>query len=303
MHSTKRENLTSQNSPSDLKKWILASRPKTWIASLSPVFIGSIMASKIAWILFALTALFSMLIQIGTNFANDYYDFVNGADTKIRLGPKRAVLEGWIDPKAMKMAAFGVFITAAILSIPLMIQAGPWSLFVVIAAIASGVFYTKGPKPLGYLGLGELFVLFFFGPVACCGSYFLQTKEISFDVFLASLGPGLFSCALLAINNLRDEKTDSLAKKNTLVVRFGSLFGKIEFALCLIIPLLVAPILVLFFDGPINLIGVFFLFPIAIRLIRSAFSFICPSELIPVLQGTALLFIFYTILFIVSYLW
>lgn len=302
MHSTKSENPISQNSPSALEKWFLATRPKTWIASLSPVLIGTVMAPSVSWVLFLMTALFALFIQIGTNFANDYFDFVNGADTKERQGPKRAVAEGWIAPATMRKVTAALFITASLIALPLMVIAGWWSLFILIAAIASGIFYTAGPKPLGYLGLGELFVLPFFGPVSACGAYFLQTGTLTPAVLIGSLAPGFLSCALLVANNLRDEKTDAVANKKTLVVRFGKLFGQLEYMLTLAVPLLIPLMLVFFFEGPLNLIGVFFLFPIAIRLIKGAFTFNEPKELISLLQGTSLLFFFYTLLFTVSFL-
>ena len=299
MHSTKNESPISQSSPSALEKWFLATRPKTWVASLSPVIIGTVMAPSISWGLFLMTALFALFIQIGTNFANDYSDFVKGADTKERQGPKRAVAEGWIKPAVMKKATALVFITAALIALPLMVVAGLWSLFIVIAAIASGILYTAGPKPLGYLGLGEVFVLVFFGPVSACGAYFLQTGLVTPAVLIASLAPGFLSCSLLVANNLRDEKTDAVANKKTLVVRFGRLFGQLEYTLSLAVPLVIPLILVFCYAGPLNLIGVFFLFPIAIRLIKAVFSFNEPKAL---LQGTSLLFFFYTLLFSVSFL-
>lgn len=283
--------------------WVFATRPKTWIASLSPVLIGASMTSSISWTIFFFTAIFSLLIQIGTNFANDYFDFIKGADTKDRQGPKRAVQQGWISPSRMKQATFIVFILAFLIAIPLMMIAGSWSLVLTIAAIGFGVLYTGGPKPLGYLGLGELLVFFFFGPVATCGTYFLQTHVVDEAVLLASFAPGLFSCSLLIANNIRDEKTDRIVDKKTLVVRFGSLFGKLEYALSIGLPIFIPITLVLFYGAPINLIGVSFLFPIAIRLIKQAFTYQHPQEFIALLQGSSLLFFFYTLLFCLSFLW
>ncbi len=292
MRSMKNESQTSLVSPNELEKWILASRPKTWIASLSPVLIGTSMAPSISWFIFALTALFSLLIQIGTNYANDYFDFLSGADTHERIGPKRAVQQGWIRPDTMKKATIIVFAAAFIVAIPLMFIAGIWSLIITAFAITFGILYTGGPKPLGYLGLGEILVFVFFGPIACCGSFFLQTHTVNTAVLFASIAPGLFSCALLIANNLRDEITDRKANKKTLVVRFGQIFGKIEFALSTFIPLLIPLTLLFFYGGPINLIGVFFLLPIAINLLKQE----------NLLLGTSLLFFFYTLLFTISYL-
>jgi 1,4-dihydroxy-2-naphthoate octaprenyltransferase len=302
MHSMKKENPILQNSQNVLKAWFLATRPKTWIASLSPVCIGASMAETLSWPIFSLTLLFALLIQIGTNFFNDYADFIKGADSDDRQGPKRAVQQGWILASTMRKAAAIVFGLAFFSAIPLMVIAGIWSLPITIAAIAFGVFYTGGPKPLGYLGLGEILVFVFFGPIATCGTYYLQMNTLTSSVLLASITPGLLSCALLIANNLRDEKTDRLANKKTLVVRFGNLFGKLEYTVAIAIPTIIPLILVLFYEAPTNLLGVFFLFPIAIALIKQAFSFKEPKELISLLQGTSLLFFFYTLLFACSFL-
>jgi 1,4-dihydroxy-2-naphthoate octaprenyltransferase len=290
MHSMKNDLPISQNSPNGLEKWFFAARPKTWIAGVSPVLIGASMAPLISWGVLFLTLLFSLLIQIGTNFANDYFDFMKGADTEERKGPKRAVQQGWISPSSMKRGTFLIFIFAFLTAIPLMAIAGLWSLPLAILSIGFGLLYTGGPKPLGYLGLGEIFVFFFFGPVATCGTYFLQTNLLCEEVLLASIAPGLFSCALLIANNLRDEETDRKANKKTLVVRFGSLFGKIEYAFAIGLPLFVPLILVLFYKAPINLLGPFFLFPI---LFKSEIS----------LSKTSLLFFSYTLLFVLSFIW
>lgn len=233
MPSMRNGNPASSASPSVLRSFILASRPKTWIASISPVCIGAFMASEIEKVVFALTILFSLFIQIGTNYANDYFDFINGKDTKLRAGPKRAVLEGWIAPESMLVACMVTFGFAFLFAIPLMMMAGFWSFILAGACITFGILYTGGPFPLGYLGLGELLVFPFFGPIATCGTYFLQTQELNSTVFIASLAPGLISCAVLIANNLRDEKSDRATGKMTLVARFGKRFGMVEYALTL----------------------------------------------------------------------
>src|SRR4029077_8495079 len=117
------------------------------------------------------------------NFANDYFDFINGADTSERIGPKRAVSAGWIDPGTMLIAALFTFALALCLALPLMLKIGLWSFAVAALCVLCGILYTGGPKPLGYLGLGEILVLIFYGPVAVMGTYFLQTGESRFSVF------------------------------------------------------------------------------------------------------------------------
>ncbi len=295
----KSENPTLKSSPNALEKWLLATRPKTWIASISPVILGASLAGwgHLSYPLFSLTLLFALLIQIGTNFANDYFDFMKGADTPARQGPQRAVQRGWISPTQMKQATTLTFSLAFLSAIPLMIQAGIWSLFLTALCILFGILYTGGKKPLGYMGFGDLLVLLFFGPIATLGTYFLQTHNLSFPVFLASLGPGLLSCALLVANNLRDEKTDREANKKTLIVRFGSLFGKLEYALCLTIPTLIPLALLFEGHGNLSLLSVFCLFPLSISLIKKAFQAQTGADFIPLLPGTSLFFFFYTLLF------
>lgn len=285
MHSTKSENPTSQNSPNALKSWFLATRPQTWIASLSPVCIGAALAPQLHWPLLLCTLLFALLLQIGANFANDYFDFIKGADTPERKGPARAVQQGWITPKAMRNGTAIILSTAFLTALPLILRAGLWSLFPAILALLSALLYTGGPRPLGYLGLGELLVLLFFGPVATCGTYFLQTGAWPLTVLLASLPPGLLSCSLLIVNNLRDEATDRKAHKRTLVVRFGNTFGKWEYTLTL----LLASLLPLLFAPVASLI----LLP-AIPLIKKVFTYQDPKELIPVLQKSSGLLWLYT---------
>lgn len=286
MHSTKSENPTSPASPSVLKAYFLASRPKTWIASISPVLIGTCMADTINPLIFALTLLFSLLIQIGTNFANDYFDFIKGADTSARVGPLRATQQGWIAASTMLRATWIVFGLSILIAIPLMLRAGVpnliWSIPLAGLCVAFGIMYTAGPKPLGYLGLGELLVLIFFGPVAGCGAYYLQTATLTLPVFLASLAPGLLSCAILIANNLRDEETDRAANKRTLVVRFGRTFGLVEYAVALLIPGL---ILLYFTQG---FLPIFFFF-VAYRTFQSKS-----------LPQTAQLLIIYTLIFCVK---
>ena len=305
MPSLKSENQSSPASPNALKwaapkAWLLAARPKTWIASLSPVLIGTCMAAQnqpIRSSLFILTLLFSLLIQIGTNFANDYFDFLKGADTSERIGPKRAVQQGWISPFSMLIATLFTFAIAFFLAIPLMALAGWWSLSIAIAAVLFGILYTGGPIPLGYLGLGEILVFVFFGPVAVCGSYFLQTASLNSAVFLSSLAPGLLSCSLLIANNLRDIETDRRADKKTLAVRFGRTFGSWEYGAALFGSAMTPILLVLFYQAPWGVLVASLILPLSSPYLKRAFHFQNPLELIPVLQGSALLHLFYTISF------
>ncbi|MFZ9023355.1 MAG: 1,4-dihydroxy-2-naphthoate octaprenyltransferase, partial [Anaerohalosphaeraceae bacterium] len=166
---------------------------------------------------------------------NDYFDYVKWADTEERTGPLRATQAGLVSPVAMMRASIGVFGLAALLGLYL-ISKGGWPILVVgVLSILSGILYTAGPFPLGYLGMGEIFVLFFFGPVAVGGTYYLQTRAINPLIIMAGLAPGLISTAILAVNNLRDRRTDKTAGKKTLAVRLGRQFGIFEYIACVLL--------------------------------------------------------------------
>jgi len=220
------------------KIWFDATRPKTLPAAAAPVLIGSAMAfhDQLFHLASAIATLLSaMFIQIGTNFANDYFDNVKGADTEERLGPRRATQAGLVSPQAMKMAFILTFSLAFLVGLYLIYRGGYPILIIGLSSILFGILYTGGPYPLGYNGLGDIFVLIFFGPVAVGGTYYVQTLEINNIVLLAGLAPGLISAAILSINNLRDVYTDSNAGKRTLIVRFGVPFGKAEYLFSIII--------------------------------------------------------------------
>ncbi|MBF0512088.1 MAG: 1,4-dihydroxy-2-naphthoate polyprenyltransferase [Candidatus Omnitrophica bacterium] len=217
--------------------WILAIRPRTLPASVAPVMMGTAMAFgdglfHLPSFLMALAG--ALCIQIGTNLANDYFDFKKGADTQNRQGPMRVTQAGLIAPQKVLFAAILFFGLAALSSLYLIHRAGPVILLIAILSIVCGIFYTAGSRPLGYLGLGDILVLIFFGPVAVGGTYFVQAREINWPVIVAGLAPGFLSVALLAVNNLRDIETDKLAGKNTLGVRFGKNFVMGEYLFCII---------------------------------------------------------------------
>jgi 1,4-dihydroxy-2-naphthoate octaprenyltransferase len=243
------------------------------------------------------TLLFALSVQIGTNFANDYFDFLKKADTQERIGPLRAVQQGWVLPSTMLQATKIAFGFAVVFALPLLWKAPLWSLAVVPLAILFGILYTGGPKPLGYLGLGDILVFLFFGPIATCGTNYLQTGAFHADVLIASIAPGLFATALLVANNLRDAKTDVKANKNTLVVRFGPLFGRLEYTLCLSVPCFIPILLILQYKAPVQLLSAACLLPIAAQLIRKVWSAKEDRDYIPLLGGAAFLYICYTVLF------
>lgn len=218
--------------------WAGAARARTLPASVAPVLIGVVLAwnDGLGHAPAALAALVgAILIQVGTNYANDYFDWLKGADTAERQGPRRAVQSGLVSPEAMRRATILVFALAILVGLYLVARGG-WPIVVVgVASIACGVLYTGGPWPLGYRGLGDVFVLVFFGPVAVAGTYYVQALELDWRPIVAGLGPGLISVAILAVNNLRDRETDAKAGKRTLAVRLGVSFTRIQYTTCILL--------------------------------------------------------------------
>jgi len=223
-----------------LSIWLQASRPKTLIISAAPVAIGTAFAAPhFDALIFLFTLLGALFIQIGTNLANDYFDFVKGSDTPARKGPIRVMQAGLVAPAAMRKALFLTFGAAALCSSYLVLKGGLAIAVLSSLSILLGLAYTAGPLPLAYLGLGDIFVLLFFGPVATGGTYYLQTDSLSPGVIAAGFGCGLIAAAVLTVNNLRDVDEDRRANKKTLCVRFGTLFGKWEYTLALVLAALI----------------------------------------------------------------
>ncbi len=213
--------------------WWEAARPRTLPAAVAPV----LAASALAWHdgVFrgeaALSCLlFALLIQIGTNYANDYYDFIKGADTRERVGPRRAVAAGLIAPATMKRAMVGVFAVAFLVGLTLL-RFGGWPLLVIgLLSIFCGIIYTGGPYPLAYYGWGDVFVFVFFGLVAVTATYFVQAGQVAPAAWLIGAGVGALATNILVVNNYRDIETDRAAGKRTTVVRFGPIFAQLQFA-------------------------------------------------------------------------
>jgi 1,4-dihydroxy-2-naphthoate octaprenyltransferase len=220
--------------------WIAAARPRTLPAAVAPVVVGSALAAHDGRFDAATAGLclaFALLVQVGTNFANDYFDFVNGADTEKRVGPARAVSSGRVRPATMSLAAGLVFAAAFVSGMGLVARGGPWMIAVGIASIVCGIAYTGGPFPLGYHGLGDALVFVFFGLVAVGVTYFVQAGRLTTDVLIAAVPVGLLTTNLLVLNNYRDFETDRAAGKRTLVVRLGRGFARAQVSLSLAVAL------------------------------------------------------------------
>ncbi len=218
--------------------WLGAARLRTLPAAAAPVLLGTAFAvgDGVFYAPAALCALASaLLIQVGTNYVNDAEDFVRGADTAARVGPKRATAEGWVTAGQMRAAAAVAFGLAFASGLALVWRGGWPILALGLVAIASGYGYTKGRYALAYTGLADVFVLVFFGPVAVGGTYFVQALALPGWVLVAGLGPGALATAILVANNVRDVEQDRAANKRTLVVRFGRPFGLHLYTMCFVV--------------------------------------------------------------------
>ncbi len=223
----------SSPKPGSARAWVLACRPPTLTAAVSPVAVGSACAYAVNGFRAgpALAALAgAMFLQIGSNLANDVFDFEKGADTEERLGPVRAAQAGLLSPRALRCGMAVAFGAAFAVGIYLTIVAGPVVIAIGLSSIAAAIAYTGGPYPLGYHGLGDVFVLLFFGFVAVAGTAFVQLGSVPALAWFAAIPVGALATAILVVNNVRDRETDVKAGKRTLPVRFGRTAGLIEYA-------------------------------------------------------------------------
>jgi 1,4-dihydroxy-2-naphthoate octaprenyltransferase len=258
-----------------LQTWWLATRPRTLPAAAS----GVVMGCALAWLngkfqlLPALASLcVALLLQIGSNVANDVYDFERGTDTSERHGPLRVTQAGLLTPSQVKRGMWIIFGLAALFGLYLASLRG-WPVIVIgLAAMISAIAYTGGPFPLGYYGLGDLFVFIFFGIAAVAGTYFVQAGSISFAVWWMAIPIGLIVTAILVVNNLRDLENDRKARKHTLAVVLGAQRTRIEYVLCLGIAYLILPILIIMKIVPPLTLLAWFSLPIAIKSTRTVFT-------------------------------
>jgi 1,4-dihydroxy-2-naphthoate octaprenyltransferase len=278
--------------------WLMATRPRTLTAAAAPVIVGTAVAASLGGFrpLPALAALIgALLIQIGTNLANDYYDFVKGADTAERVGPTRVTQAGLVEPIVVKRAMIGVFALATLVGAAL-VSIGGWPIVVNgLLSIASGVAYTGGPFPLGYNGLGDLFVFVFFGLVAVAGTTYVQTLLFEPLALAAAVPVGALATAVIVVNNLRDADTDARANKNTLAVRFGRSFARREYMALLATAFAAAPAFAWITGSFWHLLPLAAL-PLAFPLLRSVFTQV-GAPLNATLGATARLLVVHAALF------
>jgi len=290
---------------STCKIWIDSARPKTLPAAVAPVMMGGAMAygaGPIDGMTLAVILFCAICIQIGTNYANDYFDFVKGTDTAARVGPTRATAAGLVTPRQMLWATVIVFSLSLLGGLYLVWQGG-WPILIIgVTSIACGILYTAGPFPLGYLGLGDLFVLVFFGLIPVAGTFYLLTGNWDLRAWLAGIGPGLLSTAILAVNNYRDRHTDREAGKRTLVVRWGDGFGAGEYVFALVgafhVPVLLVIVTGAHYGVLLTLVSVV---P-GIRLIHTFLTAHEPQVFNDLLARTGKLLVLYSGLFSVGWL-
>lgn len=245
-----------------MNPWLLAARPKTLAAAVVPVLVGFSLARFAHWPSFWFALLGAIFIQIGTNYVNDALDFRKGADTHERLGPLRVTQAGLLTADAVLRGAIVCFVLAAICGVPLIVRGG-WPIAVIgVTSIAAAYAYTGGPYPLAYHGLGELFVMVFFGIVAVSGTYYLQVLRFDRGALLAGVACGALAIVLLAINNLRDIDNDRASNKRTLAARFGRGFARVEIAVMALLPFALAAF--------IGFLGVLFVLPLALLVVVCA---------------------------------
>ncbi len=222
---------------------LLAARPITLIATAVPVLLGTKLGSEnfsnFNLVIFCCCLLSALCIQIATNYFNDAIDYIKGADRPERQGPKRMVATGMLSYKNMQLAAYSMILAATLFAIPLLINCG-WPIIAIgLPSLYCTYAYTGRPLELAYRGLGELFVIIFFGLIAVTGSAFTQSGNFMPGALILGLQSGLLATSLIALNNLRDRAQDALANKRTLAVRLGEKFAKLEVSFCLIAPFLI----------------------------------------------------------------
>jgi 1,4-dihydroxy-2-naphthoate octaprenyltransferase len=278
-----------------MNKWILGARPRTLPAAIAPVVVATALAGgDWNWFRAVLALKVGVWLQIGVNYANDYSDGVKGSDDN-RIGPTRLVASGLATSAQVKRAAFISFGFASIAGLWLSLLTSPWLILIGIAAIAAAWGYTGGKNPYGYSGWGEVSVFVFFGLIATVGTYYTQTGEITALSILCAIPMGSLSCAILAVNNIRDRAQDELVGKRTLAVRIGDSKARKAFvsllaiahlsALATLIPQALLTLLVL---------------PLTVSISRSVISGATGSALIPLLGKTGKLQMFFGALFAIA---
>lgn len=285
--------------------WVAGARPRTLPAAIVPVAVGTACAvdrvdGGIIWWRALTAGVVALALQIATNYANDYSDGVRGTDSdERRVGPVRLVGQGLAEPRSVKIAALASFGVAGVAGAALAVAVGPELLVVGAAAIAAGWFYTGGPRPYGYAGLGELFVFVFFGVVATAGSTYVQTGRLDGLGLAASVPVGLLATALLVTNNLRDIPGDTLSGKRTLAVRIGERRTRFLYAALMALPFLSVPFIAGLGGRPVAALALPAII-FASRPVTAVLGGASGPELVPVLGATGRVQLIFGLLFTIG---
>ena len=275
-----------------MNKWVLGARPRTLPAAIAPVVVASALAgSDFNWFRAALALKVGVWLQIGVNYANDYSDGVKGTDEN-RIGPTRLVASGLASAKAVKNAAFVSFAIASVAGLWLSLLTSPLLILIGILAIAAAWGYTGGKNPYGYSGLGEVSVFTFFGLVATMGTYYAQTEKVTVLSFIVAIPMGALSCAILAVNNIRDRAQDELVGKKTLAVRLGDVKARRMFVALLVLAH-AAAVATLIPTALLTLLVA----PLSYSISKLVLSGVSGKDLIPVLGRTGKLQLMFAIVF------
>ena len=267
-------NMVHEPEISPLQAWLLAIRPKTLPAAVSPVVVGTALAidgGVFAALPAAAALIGAVLVQVSANLSNDYFDYVKGADTPERKGPKRVAQSGLI---ALPRLRLGIAVTFALTAVvgAYLISVGGWPILVIgVASLLSSVAYTGGPFPIGYHGLGDLFVFMFFGVAAVCGTFFLQALNINLMIVVASIPVGALTVAILVVNNLRDIETDRQTGKRTLAVMIGPDATRLEYVLLLAVAYAVPTLLWITAESSAWVLLPWLSLPLALHLVRAIY--------------------------------
>ncbi|MDP3581041.1 MAG: 1,4-dihydroxy-2-naphthoate polyprenyltransferase [Ignavibacteria bacterium] len=282
-----------------LDAWILATRPRTLPAALVPVLVGSSIAihDEMFKPLAAIVALLcAILIQIGTNFVNDLYDFLHGTDKKDRIGPKRVVTSGLISIPEMKLGIVFVFGLSFVLGMYLVHLAGWEILLLGVISILAGIAYTAGPFPLAYNGLGDIASILFFGLIGTVGTYYVQANEISPFAFWSSIPVGALITNILVVNNYRDREEDQSNGKNTLAVLLGEKFARLQYVFFMIVSYAILFVVYFTYKSSVWVFLPLISLPLSVKLIKMIFT-LRGRELNKTLELTAKLSALYGLLF------
>lgn len=290
---------TTTNTLTKFDAWVLASRPRTLPAAIMPVVVGSSIAifqNKFQMLPASIALFCSLLIQIGTNFVNDLFDFLHGTDKIDRVGPQRAVTSGIISSKEMKLGILFVFGLSFFLGLYLVYIGGWLILLLGILSILAGIAYTAGPFPLAYNGLGDIASFLFFGLVGTVGTYYVQAGDVTALVFWSSVPVGALITNILVVNNYRDREEDRSNGKNTLAVLLGEKFTRIQYVFFMIVSYSIVFVVYFTYKNDLFVFLPLLSLPLSLKLIRMIFT-LRGRELNKTLELTAKLSAIYAFLF------